>query len=344
MDPSKKQGAQPTKSRKPLSTSRRSTGAPTMPSAGTRAPPGGLRAAFGTLAGGPDSAAAANATGTSGNSPPIAFWIGTSNSSEWLYPPGGFVNSLQMPYSHVSSPNGSQLPENFHFVGGRTSKGTPSPNGSGLAMDGSGTYLQETIDIDADDNLEPTRTDKRLNWSHDEDVRLVSAWLHNSLDPVDGNDKKSDYYWADVTATYNSTTPSNRRRNRNQLKIRWDRIKKPVSEFHGCWVKATRVFESGESDDQRTDQALQIYASEHNDKPFLLQHIWRVVRHERKWSAYVKKLNKEKDSGATRANVVSAEDFSPKERPIGHKKAKDERNGKRKAPDFCYWREIRQIY
>ncbi|CAL4980250.1 unnamed protein product [Urochloa decumbens] len=138
-----------------------------------------------------------------------------------------------MPYSHVSSPNGSQLPENFHFVGGRTSKGTPSPNGSGLAMDGSGTDVHETIDIDADDNLEPTRTDKRLNWSHDEDVRLVSAWLHNSLDPVDGNDKKSDYYWADVTATYNSTTPK---------------------------------------------------------------------------------------------------DFSPKERPIGHKKAKDECNGKRKAP------------
>lgn len=157
----------------------------------------------------------------------------------------------------------------------------------------------------------------------------ASAWLHNSLDPVDGNDKKSDKYWADVTDTYNNTTPSNP----SQLKIRWDHIKKPVSEFHGCWVRASRVFQSGESDDQRTDQALQIYASEHNDKPFLLQHIWRVVRHERKWASYVKKLNKEKGSPATPANVVSVEDFSPKVRPVGHKKAKDERNGKRKAPE-----------
>ncbi|KAF0932280.1 hypothetical protein E2562_009546 [Oryza meyeriana var. granulata] len=29
----------------------------------------------------------------------------------------------------------------------------------------------------------------------------VSAWLQNSIDPVDGNDKKSEQYWADVTAT-----------------------------------------------------------------------------------------------------------------------------------------------
>ncbi|CAO2153139.1 unnamed protein product [Urochloa humidicola] len=222
-------------------------------------------------------------------------------------------------------------PENSHFVGGPATGGTPSPNGSGSAKDG--IDAQETIDVDGDETLEPTRTDKRLNWSHEEDVRLASARLHNSLDPVDGNSKKSDKYWGDVTDTYNSTTPSNRRRNRNQLKIRWDRIKKPVSEFHGCWVRTTRVFQSGESDDQRTDQALQIYASEHNDKPFLLQHIWRVVRHERKWVAYVKKLNKEKGSPATPANVVCVEDYSPKERPIGQKKAKDECNGKRKAPE-----------
>ncbi|CAL5021173.1 unnamed protein product [Urochloa decumbens] len=198
-----------------------------------------------------------------------------------------------------------------------------------------GTDAHETIHIDGDETLEPGRTDRRLNWSHEEDVRLASAWLHNSLDPVDGNCKKSDKYWADVTDTYNSTTPSTRRRNRNQLKIRWDRIKKPVTEFHGSWVRASRVFQSGESDDQRTDQALQIYASEHNDKPFLLQHIWRVVRHERKWAAYVKKLNKEKCSSAMQANVVNVED-SPKERPIGHKKAKDERNGKRKSPEAIY--------
>ncbi|CAN6207429.1 unnamed protein product [Urochloa humidicola] len=108
------------------------------------------------------------------------------SSSEWLYPPGGFVNSLQMPYPYVNS----QLPENSHFVGGPSTRGIPSPHDA--------TNVEETIDVDADDTLEPARTDKRLNWTHEEDVRLASAWLHNSLDPVDGNDKKADKYWADV--------------------------------------------------------------------------------------------------------------------------------------------------
>ncbi|CAN6327382.1 unnamed protein product [Urochloa humidicola] len=320
MDSSENRGSQPKKPRKPFSIPRRSAGTHVV------APPSCLSAAFGATASGPGAAGPGTSRGTSGH--PDPFWVGMSLggsspiSSDWLFPPGGFVNSLQMPCGTYS--NATQLPENFHFVGGPSSRVNPSPN--------DGTNTQETIDIDAIDTEEPARTDKRLNWSHEEDVRLASAWLHNSLDPVDGNDKRADKYWADVTDTYNSTTPSNRRRNRNQLKIRWERIKRPVSEFHGSWVKATRVFQSGESDDQRTDQALQIYASEHNDKPFLLQHIWRVVRHERKWAAYVKKLNKEKGSGAP-ANVVSVEDFSPKERPIGHKKAKDERNGKRKSPE-----------
>jgi len=54
---------------------------------------------------------------------------------------------------------------------------------------------------------------------------------------------------------------SNRRRNCNQLKIRWDLIKKPVTEM---------------SDDQTMDHALQIYAGEHD-------------------AAYVKRLNDEND-------------------------------------------------
>jgi hypothetical protein len=116
------------------------------------------------------------------------------------------------------------------------------------------------------------------------------------------------------------------------LKIRWDRVKKPLSEFHGCWVRTTRVFQSGQSDDQRTDNALQLYASEHNGKPFLLQHIWRVVRHERKWAAYVDKLINAKDNRATPSPVVNVED-SPTKRPTGKKKAKEERFGKRKAPE-----------
>ncbi|CAL4997861.1 unnamed protein product [Urochloa decumbens] len=103
----------------------------------------------------------------------------------------------------------------------------PSPIGSsdaGAAQVGS--QVTETIDVEDDDTIQPinsnaranarsiarsiapsyARSDRRLNWSNEEDIRLVSALLHNSIDPIDGNDKKADQYWSDVTSTYNSTT------------------------------------------------------------------------------------------------------------------------------------------
>nr|XP_034577301.1 glutathione S-transferase T3-like [Setaria viridis]TKV93537.1 hypothetical protein SEVIR_9G232200v2 [Setaria viridis] len=142
---------------------------------------------------------------------------------------------------------------------------------------------KETIDVDADadENPQDPRTDKRLNWTKDEDIRLASAWLRNSKDPVDGIDRKEDQYWADGTKEYNQTTKNCRQRNRNQLKIRWDRVKKPVSEYHGCWIQTNRVYRSGFSDDQLMDLADKMYASTYNDKDFMLKHIWKVVRDER---------------------------------------------------------------
>ena len=152
---------------------------------------------------------------------------------------------------------------------------------------------------------------------------------------MDGTDRKSDKYWTDVTKEYNKGTEVSRKRNKNQLKIHWDRVKKPVGEFHGCWVRTNSVYRSGYSDDQLMGMAEKMYASEHKDKEFTLKHIWNVLRDQRKWSAYVKKMEQEKENkkGATnkRSEVVDLED-NPNIRPIGHKKAKDEKYGEKKTP------------
>jgi hypothetical protein len=67
----------------------------------------------------------------------------------------------------------------------------------------------------------------------------------------------------------------------------------------------------------------------------MLKHIWKVVRDQRKWSAYVKKIEQEKENKKSAANkraeVVNLED-NPNIRPIGHKKAKDEKYEKKKTP------------
>jgi hypothetical protein len=161
--------------------------------------------------------------------------------------------------------------------------------------------------------------------------------VHNSKDLVDGTDRKADQYWTSVTEEYNKSTEPCRKRNKNQLKIHWDRVKKPVSKFHGCWVQTNGVYRSGYSDQQLMEMAQKMYYISHNDKDFILKHIWRVMRKERKWSAYANNLlNKGKEnnmaSANKRAEVVNLDD-NPNIRPIGHKKAKDERNGKRKTPE-----------
>uniref|UniRef100_J3MM06 No apical meristem-associated C-terminal domain-containing protein n=1 Tax=Oryza brachyantha TaxID=4533 RepID=J3MM06_ORYBR len=251
------------------------------------------------------------------------------STNEGTYPASGFTNFLQ---SNCS-------PENFHLVGNITSSSTISPTAPSLKRTlpiESNRKEKKTIDVDADETIEDGRTEKRLNWMKEEDIRLASAWVHNSKDPVDGTDIPSDQYCADVHEEYNKTTEVCRRRNRNQLKIHWDRVKKPVTEFHGCWVQTNKVYSSGVSDDQLKEIAEKMYASSNNGKDFMLKHIWNVVRGERKWSAHVKKIEqeKEKNKGATNspATVVNLKDKLTV-RPIGHKKAKDERYGNKKTPE-----------
>ena len=231
-------------------------------------------------------------------------------------------------------------PENFHLVGNTRGSTTISPTSlkRSRPVEGNG-HETETIVVDADENNEDERTERRLNYTKQEDVRLASAWLRHSKDPVEGSDRTGDQYWTVVTEEYNKGTEISCRRNQNLLKIRWDRLKKPVMEFHGCWVSTNRVYRSGYSDDQLMDMAEKMYAKANSDKDFTLKHFWEVVRGERKWSAYVKReMEKEKKGASNKgasspAEVVNLED-NPNIRTPGHRKAKDELHGKKKTPQY----------
>lgn len=187
---------------------------------------------------------------------------------------------------------------------------------------------QDCIDLDNEGDAEPARTDRRLAWTREEDIRLVSAWLSSSNDSINGNCKKIDHYWSQVVVIYNSSTPSNRRREVNQLKIRWHRISTQINHFNGCWMSLKSVYASGMSDDQLTDNALVKYENKYS-KPFTFTYWWRALRDQPKWHAYCEMLNKEKNSSSLE-NVVDVKDLP---RPEGNKAAKANRNGKRKVPE-----------
>ncbi|CAN6194517.1 unnamed protein product [Urochloa humidicola] len=214
---------------------------------------------------------------------------------------------------------------------GQTSlRASHSPNGPNFAASGSKGKI--VINIDDGDVV---RKEKCLSWMADEDVRLVSAWLFHSNDPINGNGKRNDHYWGDVHADYNNTTPSNRKRKVKHLRDRWQKIMRWVGFFCGSWKKATSIYVSGQSDDQLREMALQFYLDDYKEGPFTVMHCWQIMKDEPKWLAILDDMensNKTKldDDGAVGDNMRRLEDISEKERPIGTKAAKKQRMGKGK--------------
>ncbi|KAL6843208.1 hypothetical protein ACP4OV_026921 [Aristida adscensionis] len=204
-----------------------------------------------------------------------------------------------------------------------------SPKGPDFAA--SGSKDKTVINIDDGDVV---RTEKRLSWMPDEDVRLVSAWLFHSNEPINGNGKKNDQYWGDVHVDYNNTTPPNRKRKVKHLRDRWQKIKRWVGFFCGSWKKATTIYVSGQSDDQLREKALQFYLDDYKEGPFTVMHCWKIMKDEPKWLAILdqhKNSNKRKlDDGGIGDNMKKPEDASEKERPIGTKEAKKQCMGKGK--------------
>ena len=170
---------------------------------------------------------------------------------------------------------------------------------------------------------------ERRKWSAKEDIILIGAWLNTSKDPIVSNEQKAGAFWKRIVEFYNSspllvgTIP----RELGQCKQRWARINDLVCKFYGCYEMALREQRSGQNEDDVMKAALDIF---YNDKgiKFNLEHAWRELRHDVKWSStYL-----EKDSGKDKRKIVDSDAqgsvTEPQERPIGVKAAKAA--GKRK--------------
>ncbi|KAF8701144.1 hypothetical protein HU200_033806 [Digitaria exilis] len=138
-----------------------------------------------------------------------------------------------------------------------------------------------TVDVEVEEESR-----QRMYYTDEEDIRLVSAWLNNSTDPVEGNSKKAARYWEEVAAAYNETTPSDRKRDVKLLKSHWYKTTKKISSFNGCYNQMRDTYMSGRSDDQLMDQALELYRSRYKHH-FTYVHWWRVVRDSPKWNAHI---------------------------------------------------------
>ncbi|ONM18167.1 hypothetical protein ZEAMMB73_Zm00001d004016 [Zea mays] len=229
------------------------------------------------------------------------------------------------------------LGENFHFVGLTQNFNTsppPPPPPNAKRTQKPSRLAKGTIQIDGDGDAttEESKAVKKRYWTHDEEVRLASAWLNCSNDPIHGNDKKGETFWKEIAEYFNKHAPADRQRDVNQLKIHWTRLKTVINNFNGCWSAVSKMHTSGYSDDQLMDEAQKMYANGNNGKPFTLVHWWKTLRNEPKFCAQISQMDKEKGQSHT-IDITEDRDLLPSQRPIGRDAAKAQRNGKRKAEE-----------
>ena len=89
-----------------------------------------------------------------------------------------------------------------------------------------------------------------MYWSEKDNLRLLSAWINNSNDPIDGNSKAGAHYWKEVAAEYNKHAPKDRKRTATQCKNHYNTTNALVTRFHGCWTEISNTYESDQSDEQ----------------------------------------------------------------------------------------------
>ena len=177
---------------------------------------------------------------------------------------------------------------------------------------------------------------ERRKWSPKEDKILIGAWLNTSKDAVVSNEQKAGAFWKRIVEYYNAsphlvgTTP----RELGQCKQRWARINEQVCKFVGCYDAALREQRSGQNDDDVMKAALDLFYNHYSVK-FSMEHAWRELRHDQKWSStYVAK-----DGGKEKRKVLEVDTADevgePQGRPMGVKAAKaamkKKKNGKEES-------------
>uniref|UniRef100_I1QMU7 Myb-like domain-containing protein n=1 Tax=Oryza glaberrima TaxID=4538 RepID=I1QMU7_ORYGL len=160
-----------------------------------------------------------------------------------------------------------------------------------------------------DDDAEPERTARRLAWTEEEDIRLISTWLINY---------KTDKYWDKVAAEYNSATPGARRREVKHLKNRWQRMINKVAHFNDCWCRVMAKYPSGQSEGmQQMDKTWLMYNKEAHvmyleeaKHKFTFGHCWNAVWDQPKWKEYISSFSTKRVMRSESGGYVSSSEDS----------------------------------
>jgi hypothetical protein len=187
------------------------------------------------------------------------------------------------------------------------------------------TSPQEVENILENEN-DIVRTEKRISWNNEEDVRLMSAWIEHSTDSTCGADKGGGQYWGEVVETYNKNTSPLRRRSVKQCKDRWHKINRWTDLFECAYIKARRLFTSGYSAKMWFDAAHKFCVDDNKNnkevaEPYTLMDVWKICRDVPKWKTYNENLRNARKRKSFHLEWESEENEDTDEIPMGQKAA-----------------------
>ncbi|KAK4568828.1 hypothetical protein RGQ29_004302 [Quercus rubra] len=181
------------------------------------------------------------------------------------------------------------------------------------------------------------RGQRGINFTIDEDIKLVSAWLNVSLDALTSTDQKYTTFWERSWSTFHNDKKFNH--TKDSLNSQWSTIQKETNKFCGCLAQIENRNES----DAKTMYQINC------KNAFQLEHCWRILRNEAKWLILRDSLKARTRRPATQpvtqpatqsfASSINVDEDNEEmnsgetlERPIG-KKAEKEKLKKRKNCD-----------
>jgi hypothetical protein len=209
---------------------------------------------------------------------------GPPNFQHFTFPPPAYHGGYHG--NGPASPIGS-MPF-FGPSGGSNSRGdesspiaSSSPASRMHPMESTPVQHQEDSESSTDDGEKQAG---RKLWCEQENLRLVSAWLKNSNDPIDGNGKPRDRFWKEIADQYNKTAPKQQRRTTIQLKEHWHKNMPHINKFNGVYNDVKNRNASGQSDDQLMEEVRAKWKGLMKKKrPFPLEHWWAALKDQPKW-------------------------------------------------------------
>ena len=98
-----------------------------------------------------------------------------------------------------------------------------------------------------------TNRSRGTNFTIEEDILLISAWLNISLDAVQGNEQKHKAYWLRVWEYFHEHKKFVSDRSQTSLMHRWSTIQIATNKFCGCYAQ---IESKRNSDVAEKDQVL----------------------------------------------------------------------------------------